>query len=242
MRKHPTPILIAFDFDGTLYPIRPYDSEQRMMFKATRNAGTLKRRLAKRAVLKDMKGMMHGGEFTYNYIRFTRDMPASLLDEVVEDLCTLVSDDVLLPLQELKDMGAELCIISCGTENLAERYLGRMNAREIFGNIIGKRFETTQGRLSSVQVTISSPADKVQALRHEAEKLRERTGTAPLTIAVGDGPTDIPMLQSADLGIIIDWEKGRDTSDVKNGFTYVGSIKEVCDIVKRWVQTQSCEI
>lgn len=236
MSKYPTPILIAFDFDGTLYPLRPYDSEQRLLLKATRQAGTLKRAIAKRAVLKDMKGMMHLGEFTHNYVKFTRNASAMLLDEAVEDLCSLVPDDALESLNRLRqETGAEFCIISCGTVNLIDRYLVKMNVGDVFGNRTGKVFDTTGDRLASVEISVRTPQDKVRVLNDEIKRIEVTTGTRPLTIAVGDGPTDIPMLQNSDLGVLIDWDKRPDEVPERQGFPLAGSVDEVCELIHNWL-------
>lgn len=233
MHDHPTPLLIAFDFDGTLYPLRPYDSEQRLLLKATEQAGTLKRALAKRAVLKDMKGMMHLGEFTDNYVKFTRNAPTTMLDDVAADLCALVEPSALEPLRSLKeDMEAEFCIISCGTVNLIERYLTRMKVREMFSDITGKMFDTTSGTLASVTISVRTPQDKVRILDDHIARIVTTMGVRPLTVAIGDGPTDIPMLRHADLGILIDWDKLPGESPERQGFALAGSVDEACRIVR----------
>jgi phosphoserine phosphatase len=59
-------VLIAFDFDGTLYPLRPYDSEQRLLMKAVENRSTQERTEAMQAVRNDMEGLLSLGEFTEN--------------------------------------------------------------------------------------------------------------------------------------------------------------------------------
>lgn len=236
MYSYHTPLLITFDFDGTLYPLRPYDSEQRLLLKATKQAGTLKRAIAKRSVLKDMRGMMHLGEFTDNYVKFTRDAPEGMLDEVVDELCALVEPDALEPLRELYETTeAEFCVISCGTVNLIERYLTRMGVRDAFGDITGKVFDTAEGRLALDKITVKTPQDKVQVLDDAIGRIAATTGVRPKTVAVGDGPTDIPMLRHADFGILIDWDKRPTDPSTKNGFPYAGSIREVRDIVLRWL-------
>lgn len=240
MHDHPTPLLIAFDFDGTLYPLRPYDSEQRLLLKATERAGTLKRAIAKRAVLKDMKGMMHLGEFTDNYVKLTRNAPSTMLDDVVTDLCALVEPSALESLRSLKkDTEAELCIISCGTVNLIERYLTRMNVLEIFSDITGKVFDTTRGTLASVTISVRTPQDKVRILDDHIARIVTTTGVRPLTVAIGDGPTDIPMLHHADLGILIDWDKLPGENPEQRGFALAGSVDEACLIVRAWLKTKT---
>jgi phosphoserine phosphatase len=64
--------LIAFDFDGTLYPFAPYDSEELLMLLASRSRGELIRARAKRAVAKDMAGKSSLEVFDRDYLRYAK--------------------------------------------------------------------------------------------------------------------------------------------------------------------------
>jgi phosphoserine phosphatase len=63
---------ITFDFDGTLYPIAPYDSEQRLIRKVASTKGTLFRQRAKRLILQDQKGTLIGDAFHKRYAHLVR--------------------------------------------------------------------------------------------------------------------------------------------------------------------------
>ncbi len=192
--------LIAFDFDGTLYPLLPYDSEQRLVLAAARNRGHLNRVRAKRMVLKDNEGKMRQGEFNRRYRDLLGGCTDSHIEEVAQDLSTLVDPAQFSLLKELSDK-ADLAILSCGTENLIHRFLSLYKIEHHFFQVSGKSLHFNKGPKPDIKCTIGSPEGK----RAEFVRLKKKYTR---TIAVGDGPTDIPMLEEADLGLIIDWNGG----------------------------------
>ena len=189
--------LIAFDFDGTLYPIIPYDSEQRLVLSTAKGRGHLNRVRAKRMVQKDQKGEMGLGEFNRRYIDLLGGCTQSQVDEVASELYALVDSKQFSLLQELSQK-ADLVILSCGTENIIHAFLSKYTIDHHFSQILGKSLQFTEGSKPDIHCTIGSPEEK----RAVFAKLKS---TYKNSIAIGDGPTDIPMLQEADLGLIIDW-------------------------------------
>jgi len=189
--------LIAFDFDGTLYPLHPYDSEQRLVLTTAKSRGHLNRVRAKRMVQKDHEGKMGLGEFNRRYHDMLGSCTPALIEEVASDLYALVESKQYSLLKILSEK-ADLAILSCGTENIIHAFLSKHAIEQYFFLVSGKSLHFNETTKPSIKCTIGSPEEK----RSVFSELKEKYVYA---IAVGDGPTDIPMLKEADLGLIIDW-------------------------------------
>jgi len=193
--------LIAFDFDGTLYPLLPYDSEQRLVLTTAKGRGHLNRVRAKRMILKDKQGKMAHGEFNRRYLEFLGGCTHSHIEEVATELFSLVESKQFNLLKKLSEK-ADLAILSCGTENIIHAFLSLHKIEHHFIQVSGKSLHFEGGTKPSIRTTIGSPEQK----RSVFSDLKNQYSC---TIAVGDGPTDIPMLEEADLGLIIDWSGER---------------------------------
>lgn len=189
--------LVAFDFDGTLYPLVPYDSEQRLVLSTAKNRGHLNRVRAKRMVLKDSEGRMDLGEFNRRYHDLLVGCTAEQIEEVALDLFALIDTEQFALLQELSAK-ADLAILSCGTENIIHSFLSLHKINHHFFQVSGKSLHFGKNSKPDISCTIGSPNEKRSVFA-------ELKGQYTHAIAVGDGPTDIPMLEEADLGLIIDW-------------------------------------
>ncbi|AEV28504.1 haloacid dehalogenase superfamily protein, subfamily IB, phosphoserine phosphatase [Sphaerochaeta pleomorpha str. Grapes] len=195
--------LIAFDFDGTLYPIDPYDSEQLLMLACSAKKGTLNRKRTKLAVRQDQKGNMDWAAFTASYRLHTKSCNEDLIQSVTKALLGKVHPADFEALRQLSSR-SDFAIISCGTENLVEAFLQALGISDLFIGIWGKRLHFSEDRKTSMEIHVKGPQDKARVLDALGKDYAR-------TIAIGDGPTDIPMLQSADLGLIVDW-KGKGNS------------------------------
>jgi phosphoserine phosphatase len=209
--------LIAFDFDGTLYPIDPFDSEQMLMFSCTSHQGKLNRKRTKLAVEKDLKGGMDWASFTASYRLHTRLCTQELISSVTKDLLKKVHPEQFKIFFELSRF-ADLAIISCGTENIVQAFLEDLGLFDLFIGIWGKQFEFSEGKVTDMKIHVQGPPDKARILQALAKDYKH-------VIAIGDGPTDIPMLKTADLGLIVDWNgKGNNYP-----FDTLPSLSEACD-------------
>jgi phosphoserine phosphatase len=189
--------LIAFDFDGTLYPLNPYDSEQRLVLSTARGRGHLNQVRAKRMVLKDRQGKMGLGEFNRRYHDLLSGCTPFQIEEVAKELFSLVDPKQFALLKELFSI-ADLAILSCGTENIIHAFLSLHAIDHHFFQVSGKSLHFNKGSKPDMVCTIGNPEEKRAAFANLKKNYA-------YTIAIGDGPTDIPMLEEADLGLIIDW-------------------------------------
>ncbi|MDY0289404.1 MAG: haloacid dehalogenase-like hydrolase [Sphaerochaeta sp.] len=189
--------LVAFDFDGTLYPLIPYDSEQRLVLSTARDRGHLNRLRAKRMVAKDNQGRMGLGEFNRRYHDLLGGCTPSHVQQVASDLSALMDSEQFSLIEALAQK-ADLAILSCGTENIIHSFLTLLGIEHLFFQVSGKRLHFENAGKPSISVTIGSPQEKRSVFAELKSKYSH-------SIAIGDGPTDIPMLEEADLGLIIDW-------------------------------------
>lgn len=190
---------VLFDFDGTLYPIAPYDSEQRLLRKNAEGKGTLFRMRTKRLIAQDQAGKLLDGAFHRQYARLIRSVTPKMIEDVAHDVSFLLTDSDVQALSDLAKQ-ADLAVLTCGTENLVEAFLRLAGLENHFFLIRGKRIIWDESGKAQLIVDIDRPEAKATAL--EELRLSYRT-----IIAVGDGPTDLPMLQASDFGLIIDWNK-----------------------------------
>lgn len=216
---------IIFDFDGTLYPIMDFDSEQLLVHTLAEGEDEAFRAAAMRFIADDRAGCFHLEDFHLRYEQMTRRSSAKLVDQVALRLSGLLSDEDRAALVALKEQsGADFAIFTCGTENLVESFLSHLGIRDLFISIRGKRLHFTPGQEATLSVDIHTPEAKRLAL----EALRAQYAAI---VAVGDGPTDIPMLEAADLGLIIDWH-GEEAS---SRFETHHSLTSVCNRIAAYL-------
>lgn len=192
-------VAIVFDFDGTLYPILDFDSEQLLIHLLAQEADENFRREAERFIADDQAGCFLLEDFHLRYAKMVRAATPALIDQVGKYLSTLLDEEDRKALKELRGrVAGEFIILSCGTENLAEAFLEHLGMPTLFSTIRAKRIHFNEGGEAHVSIDIHTPLAKMRAI----VELRSQFTTI---ISVGDGPTDIPMLQASDLGLIIDW-------------------------------------
>jgi phosphoserine phosphatase len=191
--------LTIFDFDGTLYPINSYDSEQLLILSAAKERGVLFKKRGKHFIEQDQKGVYDDASFHHRYEKLVKQATSTMIDEVADILLSSIGKrekDALLRLSHISDLG----ILTCGTENIARAFLQKLGMDDSFSFIRGKRLVRNEEGIFHLLVDIAGPEDKalaVDSLRADYETI----------IAIGDGPTDIPMLEAADHGMIVAWNR-----------------------------------
>ncbi len=224
--KHYT---IIWDFDGTILPTDPYDSEQSLLRHLLKNAdgniSSLKRIVAKIAILADRKEWI-GQAFKRYYVWVLKGTPAAALDRVSHRLAAKISPSDRKALRSLHEMGHRLLLISCGTLDLSERILRHAGLVDIFDSIYGNRFQWHRDRIVGMDLQLLGPNDKLNAV--------VRAGIAAETaIAVGDGYTDLPLLDWVDIPILLDRSGLKQKKLRHKKYRFVSSIPEVVEMIKK---------
>ena len=200
-----TPHTIIWDFDGTLYPLLPYDSEQilmRLSRKHLKKAHSFQRILGGWVSYGDMHQWFRGRHLRKLYNRLygcsIKNTPVSLLYRAIDDISALFSPEDRDTLHGLHGSGFRMLVISCGTLDLCEGVLQKAGVRDCFESVTANPFRLKNGKIDGVVPRVVNAYDKL----FTARKL---IGKSPKGIvAVGDGYTDIPLLDWAQYPVMMD--------------------------------------
>ncbi len=218
---------ILWDFDGTILPSDPYDSEQTLLLSwaaACPGGPSPARRLFCRLLVRaDRKGWI-GGSFKTHYLRLLRGSGGELLDEVAGRLARKISPETRQAFSALRERGHRLIVSSCGTADLSERILTASGVRGHFESVQGNRFVFQEGAIAGMRLEVPSPQAKLALAR--------ASGLDPArTVVVGDGPTDFPLLDWAGIPVLIDRD-GAGGARVRGGrYHRVRSIPEIVELL-----------
>jgi HAD superfamily phosphoserine phosphatase-like hydrolase len=220
------PSVIIWDFDGTLVPNDPYDSEQTLMLHKLHETGEktsfIIHALARAMIYADQKEYFRK-TFKRFYIRFMTGTAVDIFDLVGARLAAKISQEDRQTLMQLAKRGHRMIVLSCGTANLAEITLQKAGLADCFESFVGNRFESENGRISTMTLQIPNPEDKVSYLA----KLKVEPGKC---MAVGDGYTDIPMLDWAEIPVLIDRTGRKRTKFAAKNYRFVRSLPEILDL------------
>ena len=218
---------IIWDFDGTLLPNDPHDSEQSLMLYKLEEAGAdmplIKRVVAHIMIYADSREHLRG-MFKRFYVRFMHGTHVAAIDRVSERLAAKISTADRQAVMELKRQGYTMLVVSCGTADLSERVLKIAGLADCFDIIEGNRFTFENNRISGMTYDMNNPEDKRTFLQNKAISPEN-------TIAVGDGYTDIPMLDWARDAIVMD-RSGRKKKQFRNKkYRFISSIPEIMELI-----------
>ena len=219
---------IIWDFDGTLIPNDPYDSEQTLMmyklYEAGEKISIFTRALAKLLIYADQHEYLRK-VFKRFYIRFITGSTTDMFDPVGRRLAVKISQADRQALRQLADQGHRMIVLSCGTVNLSEITLEKAGLGECFEIYAGNRFESDNGRISSMTQHIPNPEDKVGFLAAQnIDPVR--------CLAVGDGYTDIPMLDWAKISVLMDRNGRKEMKYAAKNYHVIRSLPEILNIIK----------
>jgi len=221
------PSIIIWDFDGTLLPNEPYDSEQTLMLYKLHETGEkipfFIRALALILLYADQKEHLRK-VFKRFYIRFMTGTIVNIFDPVCTRLAAKISEADRQALMQLANQGYHMIVLSCGTANLCENTLQKAGLVGYFESIAGNRFESENGRISTMTLHIPNPEDKVRYLT-------QRKIEPGRCIAVGDGYTDIPMLDWAKMSVLVDRTGRKQIKYAHKNYCFVRSLPEILDVV-----------
>ena len=218
---------IIWDFDGTLLPLSPYDSEQTLMrFKLDEiNPGPppIVRAIARLLIMADQRQMLRK-TFKRFYIQLMKGTPAAVMDQVGARLSDNISAEDRQTIAGLKSLGYRMFVLSCGTADLSERALRNAGLGHCFETIAGNRFTIDDGLIDGMTLHVPNPMDKV--------KWVEKMDLSPAdTIAVGDGYTDIPLLDWAEISIMMDRTGKQKDKYRHKDYQFISNTSEILDVL-----------
>jgi phosphoserine phosphatase len=224
MRK----LTIIWDFDGTILPNTPFDSEQSLLMyrmnQLDKPFGWFKKGYAKAIIYADQRERLRK-TFKKTYIRLLKGTPSATLDEVCRNLARKIPPADCLALKRLKDDGYNMIVLSCGTVDLSERILKFAGIEDCFGLIEGNRFQFDEDRIVGMQLRLPDPNDKLTMMN--------KLNLSPQrTIVVGDGYTDLPLLNWSSIPVIINRTGQKKKGFTSNNFHFITSIPEIMNIIK----------
>ena len=181
------------------------------------------RALARALIYADQKEYFRK-TFKRFYIRFMTGTAIDIFDPVGVRLAAKITQEDRQALMQLANQGHRMIVLSCGTANLAENTLQKAGLADCFESFAGNRFESTNGKISTMTLHIPNPEDKVRYLA----KLKVEPGRC---MAVGDGYTDIPMLDWAKIPVLVDRTGRKQPKYAGKNYHFVRSLPEIVDIL-----------
>lgn len=178
------PKLIAFDLDSTLI-----ENEGINEFAKEFGVFSQVSEITERA----MKGDLNFESSFTQRLSFLKGLTQSHIDNVLKRI--KITDDAIEVMNVLKKNNFKIALLSGGFHCIADPVAEKLKIDFIFAN----QFEMNQGVATGnyIPPLIDSKA--------KAEKIIELTQTLNIslsqTVAVGDGANDIPMFQTAEIGI-----------------------------------------
>ncbi len=219
---------IIWDFDGTILPLDPFDSEQSLLIlrmnQTEKPFGWLKKRYARAIIYADRREWLRNS-FKKSYIRLLKGTPASTLDEVCGDLAEKISTADRNVYRTLKAAGYDMIVLSCGTAGLSERVLTLAGLFDCFSRIEGNRFRFIEDQIAGMDFHCPDPDDKLK--RVQTLKLSPQQ-----TIVVGDGYTDLPLLKWSAIPVMIDRTGMKKKRFTSHNFYFISSIPEIMNLIK----------
>ncbi len=229
MRTRLIPFTIIWDFDGTLLPSDPYDSEHTLLLSGVQAPGEKlsppKRIVANAIIFMDRRKWM-GPAFKKYYAWVLSGTPLSRIEEVSKRLARKISDADRAALRWLFNAGHPMMIVSCGTTNLIERILELAGIKSCFVRIEGNRLLSADGRITGIERRIIHPADKLKPVR-------EQCLDSDRVIAVGDGYTDLPLLAWAGVPVLMDRSRRKGKPRTSGRYHGIASIPEIVGLIDR---------
>ncbi|MGD9417203.1 MAG: haloacid dehalogenase-like hydrolase [Desulfobacterales bacterium] len=222
-------LTIVWDFDGTILPHEPYDSEQSLLIHAMHRKqkpfGWLKKVYAKGIIYADQREHLRR-TFKTSYIRLLKGTSSAELDDVCRDLAVKIPKMDRTVFRKLKEDGHDMMVLSCGTADLSERVLRFAGILNCFSLVEGNRFQFDEDLINGMELRLPDPRDKL----HMMQKLN----LSPVdTMVVGDGYTDFPLLDWSALPVLIDRSGKKKKYFSDRNFYFISSIPELMNIIQK---------
>jgi phosphoserine phosphatase len=222
----PRRFTVIYDFDGTLFPFQPWDSEQELLLSRLRAVRSpfWRRWYGWLVAEGDRRGWLPRS-FKRRYLGLLRGTPQAFVDQVAAQLARRIPPRDREAVLRLKARGHRLIVASCGTADLSERILERCGLLPCFEAVYANRFVYERGRISGLRLEVPSGRAKLEIV--------ESLGIEPAgAVAVGDGITDLPLWQWSAVPVVVD-RSGRTPAGRWPGtYRVVASCAAVLDIVR----------
>ena len=221
-------ITIIWDFDGTILPLAPYDSEQSLLLhrmnQPEQSFGLLKKAFVRAIICADRRERFRK-TFKRSYIRLLKGTPSSALDAVSRNLAQKISTQDRNVFRQLKADGYGMMVLSCGTADLSERVLKFAGLSDCFSRIEGNRFQFDADRIVGMQLRLPNPADKLALIK--------KLNLSPdKTIVVGDGYTDLPLLKWSSIPVVMDRSGRKKKEFASHHFYFISSTAQIMNLIE----------
>jgi phosphoserine phosphatase len=176
--------LVAMDMDSTLITIECIDE--------IADLHGLKPQVAA-ITARAMRGEIRFTESLRERVALLAGLPIEALQRVYDERLQL-SPGATRMLQGFAAVGAKTLLVSGGFDFFTERLRERLNLDYVISNRLAVRGGVLTGEIEGPVIDADA---KAAALLHRAHE----TGGEGLTVALGDGANDLPMLAAADISI-----------------------------------------
>ena len=152
------PETIIWDFDGTLLPSDPYDSEQTLLIyrlaAVEEKMSIFKRMVARAAIYADRKEWLKAS-FKKYYLWILKGTPVDWIDRVAENLAKKITDGDRRVYRDLCDKGHTMIVLSCGTFDLIDSTLRLAELQNCFTVIKGKKSNTSNYNHTPMRIAMN---------------------------------------------------------------------------------------
>ncbi|MCK5155976.1 MAG: haloacid dehalogenase-like hydrolase [Spirochaetales bacterium] len=222
--------IIIWDFDGTMYPIAPYDSEQYLLKIARTELPFIKSAAVCLRILLDQK-QIFSKHFKKHYISFLTGCNKALIEQTAEYIAGTIPKTEIEHYQELKKCGWKQYIISCGTYDTCISVLAMLGISDCFTEVIANKFIYNKNTISGMTITVNNGEIKPRIMGKILDNRKNPGFNLSHAMAVGDGYTDLPLLKRVGTPILIDWDGKKSSSFNKSGFFHITRPSEVLGII-----------
>ncbi len=196
-------VILAADFDGTLYPILENDSEQILALKSA---------LWKREpeeitslIARDKERALSPRKFNEGLESLIKGIEGKIIEETVNEILKSFDSSALDPLRDIASQSfVHFSVLSCGTDLLIKSFLEKTGLDIHTEYILSKELTLRDGKLDHYIYHITDIRDKAECIRRMRARYKDS-----VVVALGDGPTDAPMLDEADFPYIISWNESK---------------------------------
>ncbi len=215
---------IIWDFDGT---ILPFDSEQallRSLWQQRRHRAGVARALFGRLLAWADERNYLEGPFKRLYAFCLHGLPVTELDTVAEEIAHHIVPAERLAIRALARVGKRMVVVSCGTGDLSQRVLQCAGVSDCFVALEANWFTFWQNRITGIDLHIHLPHDKLEAVARLGIDLAN-------AIVIGDGVTDMPLLDRAACAILVDRRGKKATWAATRGYRVARSLAEIVTLL-----------